>query len=123
MKTLQTLIFILLANITIVVKANTGIKPIFKTNTISVLKIDASTIQINASLNIGKLETVIIERSYDNKNFQEVVLLMGNNNDNQQQQINVKNKIKLNAKKVYYRVVKINNSTTGTVIANTTISR
>jgi hypothetical protein len=73
-------------------------------------------------LNVEKMETLIIERSYNNKSFQEVAVLMGDETKKTMQPIVLKNKIKANSKKVYYRVIKLNKDNTGTVIANATIA-
>ncbi len=122
MKTLLIISSIVVIFLTNTAKANNELqKKITTSNNISLTKIDDNTIQINTLLNIGSMETIIIERSYNNKNYQEVAMLMGNESKTPMQSISLKNKVKTNAKKVFYRVVKMNKDNTGTVIANSTM--
>ncbi len=73
-------------------------------------KIDAKTIQLTAVLNTQVGDTYEIQKSYDNKTFSTIAVVMNSEDEVNLPSISLKDKVGKN-KRVYYRVVSVKNNT------------
>jgi hypothetical protein len=114
----SAVILAILLGATIQVNAAVGTDPT-PTNSIELKALANHTIQVTASISTTNSEYYQLEKSYDNKTFSTVCILMPFDETDIIKPIVIKDKIKEENTKIYYRIIKVEqNKYTCTAINN-----
>jgi hypothetical protein len=116
MKTLQTLIIIAVLSL----KALTATAG--NTTPIELKFVNATTVQFKTTFVANVNETFEIQRSYDNKEFAAIGFIFGSEDATNLPAFKLNDKVKVEEKKIYYRIVKTNAKGSIEVLANSTIA-
>ncbi len=113
------LIIILLTVVSYTTKANEGVKPTFTINGMELKLKNSNTIEINLNLASKTNETLELQKSYNNVDFNTVSIIFAEENDQLLKPIKINDKVKTEKNNtVYYRVVKINKESAVKVMSN-----
>jgi hypothetical protein len=115
MKTLQTLIIIAVLSLGSLVANATTVTPL------ELKVMNTTTVQIKTSIVANVNETFEIQRSYNNKDFKQVGLIIGSEDAANLPALKFSDKISTKESIVYYRIVKLNTDGTDTIVAKSII--
>jgi hypothetical protein len=115
MKTLQTLIIIAVLSLSSLVASANTVTPL------ELKVMNTTTVQIKTSIVANVNETFEIQRSYNNKDFKQVGLIIGSEDAVNLPALKFSDKISTKESIVYYRIVKLNKDGTDTIVAKSII--
>jgi hypothetical protein len=116
MQKFTTLIIIAVLSLSSLVATATTINPM------ELKVVNTTTVQIKTTIVANVNETFEIQRSYDNKDFKQIGLLLGSADATNLPALKLNDKIDSNKKKAFYRIVKLNVDGTATIVATSTIA-
>ncbi len=115
MKKFQTLIIIAVLSLGSIVANATTITPL------ELKVVNTTTVQIKTTIVANVNETFEIQRSYNNKDFKQVGIIIGSEDAANLPALRFSDKVSNNENKIYYRIVKLNTDGTDTIVAKSIV--
>ncbi len=115
MKALQIIIIAALSLGTLKASATNEKSPI------ETIIVNTKTVQVSSSIKALANEIFEIQRSYNNNNFKTIAVVLGTNDANELPTFKINDKVKENAGKIYYRIIKIETNGSSVVVGTSIV--